>query len=326
MAERSTISQVVQIGVESTPGTSVAANKRLQSLSIEPTLNTNINRFRPQGSKFETVAALGKEWASAPVSGIATYDEIIYPLSSVLTAGVHTTLAGGGEEWVFSPATFAADAPKTFTIEYGSAVRAHKLTYGLFQEFGIEINRDAVNLSGSLMGQRITDGITLTSSPSSIPLVPMLPTSFDVYVDPLFANIGTTKLGRALSLNWRIGSRSNPLWVIDSTKTSWVAHVETVPTLEMSLLVEADADGMAFLTQLRNGGTSFARIVSTGGTIPGETDVYSFQLDMPTKIVNTGGFSDQDGVYAVEWQTTGVHDDGLGGALQATVVNSRATL
>ena len=327
MAERSTISQVVQIGVESTPGTSVAANKRLQSLSIEPTLNTNVNRFRPQGSKYETVAALGKEWSSAPVSGIATYDEIIYPLSSVLTTGVHTTLVGGGEQWVFSPATYAADTPKTFTVEYGSALRAHKLTYGLFQEFGIEINRDAVNLSGSLIGQRITDGITLTSSPTSIPLIPMLPTSFDVYVDPAFGDIGTTKLGRCLSLNWRIGSRSNPLWVIDSTKTSWVAHVETVPSLEMSLMVEADADGMDYLNQLRDGSTTYARLVSTGDVIGGAvTDPYSFQLDMPIKIVNTGGFSDQDGVYAVEWQTTGVHDTDLGGALQATVVNTRTAL
>lgn len=326
MAERSTISQVVQIGVESTSGTSVAASKRLQSLSIEPSINASVNRFRPQGSKYETVAALGKELVGAQVSGIATYDEIIYPLSSILTTGVHTTLPGGGDEWVFTPEVFDEDTPKTFTVEYGSSVRAHKFTYGMFTEFGIDINRDTVNLSGAMMGRRITDGITLTASPTSIPLVPMLPNTFDVYVDDTHAGIGTTKLGRLLTCNWRMGNRSNPLWVIDSSQSSWVAHVETVPSLECSMLMEADAAGMAYLNTLRDGSTIFVRITCTGPEIPTTTDDYSFTLDMASKIVNTGGFSDQDGVYAIEWTITGTPDDDLGGALQATVVNSLAAL
>lgn len=327
MTERSTVSQVVQIGVETTPGTSVAASKRLQSLSIEPSINATVNRFRPQGSKYETVAAIGKELVGAQLSGTGTYDEIIYPLSSVLTTGVHTTLAGDGEQWVFTPAVFSEDTPKTFTVEYGSDVRAHKFTYGMVTEFGIDISRDSVGLSGALMGRRITDGITLTAAPTTFPLVPMLPNSFDVFVDDTFAGIGSTKLGRALTCNWRIGNRSNPVWVIDSAQSSFVAHVETVPTLECSMMLEADTAGMAYLDDLRSGGTIFTRILSTGPAIPdAASDVYSFQIDMPSKIVNTGGFSDQDGVYAIEWTLTGTPDEDLGSALEVTVVNSLAAL
>lgn len=329
MTERSTISQVVQVGVEGTPGTGVAAGKRLTSLSIEPTIQANVNRFRPQGSKYETVAALGKEWTTANVTGVGTYDELIYPLSSIFSTGTHTTLPGGGEEWVFEPKTYDEDTPKTFTVEYGSSVRAHKFTYGIFTEFGFDLNREAMNLSGAMMGRRIQDGITLTASPTTLPLVPMLPTDFDVYIDPALVDIGTTKLGRCLSVQFRIGSRYNPLWVIDSTKNSWVTHVETVPAMELSVVMEADSAGMAYLTQLRDGSTSYIRVKCEGAAIPGATDLYSSILDMPMKIVGTSGFSDADGVYAVTWQSTGTHDDDLGasgGALSWTVVNSIAAL
>lgn len=328
MTERSTVSQVVQIGVESTSGTAVAASKRLSSLSIEPNISADVNRFRPQGSKYETVAAIGKEWTTASVSGVATYDEIIYPLSSALTAGVHTTLgANAGEQWVFTPSTFDEDTPKTFTVEYGSSVRAHKFAYGIFTEFGIDLNRDACNLSGAMMGQRITDGVTLTSSPTTVPLVPMLPNSFDVYVDAAFGDIGTTKLGRLVSWGWKVGNRVNPLWVVDSSKSSWVAHVETVPSVEITMLMEADSAGMAYLSQLRSGGKSFLQVKSTGPALGGSySGNYSYTQQHPIRIVGTNGFSDSDGVYAIAWTATVTPDDDLGGSTKATVVNTLSAL
>src|SRR5687768_754043 len=130
IAERQWINQVCQIGVESTAGTAVAANKRLSALSLLPNVKANVQRFRPQGYKYPTVTALGKEWTEAPLTGVPTYTEIVYPLSSVLGTAVITTPGGGTTSrlWTFNPSTTTDDAPKTFTIEMGSAVRAHRIT------------------------------------------------------------------------------------------------------------------------------------------------------------------------------------------------------
>ncbi len=337
--ERSTISQIVQLGVEAedTPGTPVTATVRLNSMSIEPTINANVNRFRPQGSKYESVAALGKEWTTAAVQGVATYDEIVYALSSVLTKSDAVTSGATTESeaktWVFRPATYAADLPVTYTIEHGSTEGADSFAYGLFQEFGIDINRDTVQVSGSMIGHRMTvDGVTLATEVADLPQVPILPTAFDVYLDTLLADIGETKLGRVLTASWKIGSRSNPLWVVDSSETSWINHVETQPSLEVQMLVEADSDGMAFLDQMRSGATKYLRIQATGPLIPGTVSThYKLIIDMPVKIVATGGFSDADGVYAISWTFTGVNDNdlngsGVDGALKVTVVNSIASL
>jgi hypothetical protein len=59
MAERASVFQQVQLGVESVSGTSVAASKLLQSMDIIPTASVNVDVYRPQGNKFPTVAVAG---------------------------------------------------------------------------------------------------------------------------------------------------------------------------------------------------------------------------------------------------------------------------
>lgn len=331
MAERSTISQVVQVGVETTPGTAVAANKRLSSLAfdISPTIETST--FRPSGSKYQTLAILGKEWVEAALSGRATYDEMIYPLSSALTAATVTTPGGGTNSrlWTFKPSVTTEDAPKTFTVEQGSALRAHRFAYGICPELSLSINRDALEVGGSMIGRALEDAITMTAGATTIPLVPILPTQVCAYLDTTAAGIGTTKLTRLLNLEWGISDRYGPLWTIDCDQDSWVTHIEQEPALTCNLTLEADAAGMSFLSQVRAGDTKFLRILATGNIIEGALP-YFMQIDMPVKVVDTGGFEDSDGVYAVEWSLIGVEDstfDGdTGGALKIQVQNTRTAL
>lgn len=328
MAERSSISQVVQLGVESTPGTPVAATKRLRSLSIEPTPSMEFSTFRPMGQKYQALSILGKEMATASISGRAVFDEIVYPLASVLDTPTITPGADTGYSWHFAPSSTDEDAPETFTIEQGSSVRAHRFAYGLVNEFGFTINRDAFELSGSMMGYAIEDGVALTTSPAPtlLPLVPILPQNVCVYVDDTFASIGTTKLGRLLNLEWTVSDRYGPLWTIDCEEDSFVTHVETEPSMTATIMVEADAAGMAFLADARNGETKYFRIHAHGPAIGAGTDEYEFTMNLAGKISDTGGFSDQDGVYAIEWSFVAVHDADIGGPMDVTVVNSLAAL
>lgn len=329
MPERSSLNQVVQVGVETTAGTSVAATKRFQSIGIEPSPSVEMDQFRPAGQKFRAITTLGKEWTEAGIAGRGSYTEIIYLLSSVLNTGVITTPDAAGaptaRKWVFSPSSTADDTPKTFTIEHGSAVRAAKFSYGLVSEFGMSFSRDVIEVSGSMLGRAVVDNIVLTASPTVIDLVPIIPTQVSVYVDTTSAALGTTKLTRAISADFNLGSRFGPVWVLDAANTSFVNHIETEPDLTLNLLLQADAQGMGLLEQLRDGATRFVRIEAVGSNIGGAI-TYKFTLDMAVKVADTGGFSDADGVFAVEFNFVGVHDGTWGKAIEVSVVNELTAL
>lgn len=327
MAERSSLNQNVQIGVEATPGTPVAATKRLQSVGIEPSISVQKDNFRPIGSKFNALSTLGREWAEAAITGRATYTELQYLLSSVVNTPVITTPAAGATQWVFTPSTRADDAPKTFTVEHGSNVRADRFAYGLVTEVGLAFSRDAIEVSGSMMARAIEDGITLTSTGvTALPLVPVLPTQVSVYLDDDYTALGTTKLTRLISGEFRLGSRFGPVWVLDAANPSFVNHIETEPDLSATLLMQADSQGMGLLNTLRNGDTKFLRIEAIGGVIGTTAEPYRLTIDLAGKISDTGGFSDSDGVYAIEFSLLGVNDGPWDKAMQITLVNDQPAL
>lgn len=82
-----TINQISQLGIEVTPGTAVAATKRLASMGLPMTPAQNIQSFQPTGAKFSTAHALSQEWSEGSISddsGLA-YNEIQYVLASLLS-------------------------------------------------------------------------------------------------------------------------------------------------------------------------------------------------------------------------------------------------
>lgn len=328
MTERSALTQGVQVGVEATPGTNVAANKKLISIGIEPSGQVDIQDFRPMGSKFRTTVVPNKEWVEADLSGVGSYSELLWLLASCLVnPAAPTTVDTTARLWTFEPAASAEDTVKTLTVEQGGVVRAHKFNYGLVSELGLNFSRDGVEVSGTMIGQRLSDGITMTATPTTPPETPMLATDLDVYLDSTSVGLGTTKLTRVLSVEWSLGDRFNPVWVLNSANNSYVAHVESEPTFEITVVQEADAEGMQQLTQLRSGGTKFLRISAVSPTLAGAaTAKYQLFLDQAVKISDMGDFSNEDGVYAVEWQFTGVYDGGWGKALSAKLQNKETTL
>lgn len=328
MAERATVFQATQIGVETTSGTSVAASKLLSSLSFSARIRGDVNQFRPTGQKFATVAALGREWSEFDIEGQPTYTEMVYPLSSVMRAATITTPGGATNArlWTFDIDHDGPDTRKTFTLEQGSSVRAHEFTYVLVNEFGIEFSREEGELSGAAFGQLVADGITMTSSPTALALVPILPKQVNVYLADEQADLdAATALTRVLRVGFSISDRANPLWVLNRDYTSFAADVETAPTVEATLLMEADATGMGLLTQLRSGATKFLRIEAVGGEIESGQD-YLFQIDLAASVMEPSEWQDEDGVYAIEWTLSAVRDATWGKAVEIKVQNALTAL
>lgn len=328
MPERSALTQGVQVGVEAVAGTNVAANKKLISIGIEPAISMDMQRFRPMGQKFTSILIPGKEWVEADLSGRGSYTELLYPFSSVLVApGAPTTVDVSAKKWDFVPSSTAEDTVKTLTVEQGGVIRAHKFNYGLVSELELTFNRDGVEIGGSMIGQRLSDNIVLTPAPTSLPEVPILPTDLDVYLDGTSGALGTTKQTRVLEATITLGDRFNPVWVLNSANSSFVAHVEAEPNAQIEMLMEADTQGMTPLATARAGSTKFLRVKATSPTLAGAaTEPYSLSWDAAVKISEPQDFSDEDGVYAIGWQMDMVHDVGWGKAMVVSLVNKELTL
>ncbi len=328
MAERTTVLQTCQFGAETTPGTAVATNRRMPSISLTSSIEGDTVKIPASGLKFPVGYVPGKEWSSAKLSGQPTYDELLYLLVSLMSyaAGVQQA-ATTAYKWTTDLASATEDTIKTWTVETGSAVRAHKFAYGLVTDLTLKGDRSKIDLSGTMIGQRITDGITLTASPTVIDQVPIMPGEVSIYADTTSAGLGGTKLSRVLSWELAIKGRYGPLWVVDAAQASWATHVELPVDVSLKLLVEADSTGMGFLTTLRNRSKTFLRLGATSPTLAGTAIPYALQFDMCGEITGAPKeFKDTDGVYAAEFTFGAVHDATWGKALTSFLMNKRATL
>lgn len=341
MPERQTVAQVQQIGKETTPGTGVAATRRLGSMTLNPGVSAEAELFRPQGAKFGTVQALNREWVEGDMSGQPTYDEVIYPLAGVFGAPVSSSILDGATptqafQHVFSPKTDQADSPLTFTLEQGDAVQAEKMAHLLFTGFSLDISRSGVSMGGSFFAQAIQKAITLTSG-LALPaaLNPILPGHFSLYTATSAANLGTTQtqLLRVISGAPSVDGRYTPSWFVNSALPSFATFAEAAegPTADMGLTVEADAAGMGLLDRLRDGATTYLRLEAKGGA-----NIYNagtqlnlqhrFCWDMAVKAREVDTWSDEDGIWAIPFTFQMVHDTTWNKSQQITVVNKVASL
>jgi hypothetical protein len=326
MTERATLNQVTQIGVEATPGDGGDADVLLQAVSITPGIQVDVNSFRPVGAKFHTIAALGKEWVEAGIEGAACYNTLAYLLSGILGAGTPTQQGTtAAYKWTFTPAQSAADTISTFVVEQGSDARAGSFVYGLVTQLGLRIDRSAATISGAMIGQAYEDGITMTASPTALAVQPLQPTEVDVYMGYTGAGVGSKQLERALRVELEIGDRFGPVWALNSSVDGYAAHVETAPSATLKLLVEADADGMEPLTALRGGEKRFFRILASGPRIASPYD-YKLAWDVCGQVREVSEFSDEDGVYGIEWTFDIAYDATWRKAMTVELVNKVSAL
>lgn len=308
MAERSTLTQSSQWGVESTPGTAVAANRKLNALSIELGIKPEVKVFRPSGGKFPTISMPGKEWTEGDISGVMSYSDIVYALSgNVAYAAPVQQSATIAYLWTHTPSQSSTDTTKKYTIEQGSSVRAHRAPYGLVNSFGYSVNRTEATTKGAMLLQKLEDDITMTATPTEIEPVPMLPEQFCIYVDDASGDLGTTKLTREFAVDWEFNDRYGAVWPLDCALDGFAADVEMEPKAKLKLLVAADAQGMGFLDDMRAGTKKFIRIQATGSQIVSGQN-YLFTHDVCAVVTSVEKFKDEQGVYAIQWEFTPTYD------------------
>lgn len=326
MAELASVFQTNQIGSETTEGTSVAASKLLGSLSFRSTPKAEVNMYRPDGQKFDTVGAYGREWATHQVSGQPTYNELVWLFASLIAKVTPSAAGTTGKLWTFSPAFNASDTVASYTLEQGDGNRARKYTGLRMNGANFEFTRQGVSFGGDAISRAVTDAITMTAAPTSVALIPVLGKEVDFYLASTQAGLaGASAMTRGLKFAWSLGNRFSPLWPVGSANASYAAMVERAPDLTGKLTCEPDAEGMALLANLRAGSTIFVRAKCLGSLIEASHN-YTFQIDTAFKVVDASELRDQDGVVAVEWQLKGVYDSTWGKATEVQVKNTTAAL
>ena len=328
MTDRAVIFETTQIGVETTSGTNVAANRRLQNTIIRPSIATETQEFTPNGFKYETVVVNGKEWTAAEIEGVGSYTDPVYMLSGMFGAATISTPGGGtnSRDWLWNPDSDGPDTQKTFSVEYGSSVRAEELSYGLMTGLGIEFTRSGIAISGELLGQLTSDGISLTGSPTDIASVPIIPDEIDIYHASSGAGLSSpTQLNRVFRANWQVRNKAEVFWPLNSSNTSFGGHAESKPEATLDLLTGADATSMALLTDLRAGATRFFRIKCTGSIIEGSIP-YLLQIDVAAKHRAPGQKTPTEGLTTIPWNLRIVHDSTWGKAMSIKMTNMLTAL
>lgn len=323
MGEKASIFQTVQIGIETTPGTPVAANKKLLATSIIPAVKTEGEAFRALGNKYPSFAVINKEWSEASIDGKLTYNEILYLLVSLLNQP--TPVQQGGTtayKWTFTSNTSAEDAGKTLTVEQGDSNTAWRAAGVKVSGLEFTFNRNEVAVSGSAIGQPLETGITLTASPTSLTPKPVMPAHLKLYMADSQSGLDSAQaMTRGFSLTWSLTDKNALVWPLGQSPVL----IESEPKLEAKLRLATDTTGLGLITTMRSGTTKWFRIKAEGDTIQ-TTYKYTFQIDFPGQITEVGEFSDEEGLYLVEYTLAMVHDATWGKAFQIDVTTDVQTL
>ncbi len=79
--KRSWINQVLQFGLEATPGVNVPANKLLQCFDIVLGPMADVAPYTQTGRKYVAIAIENSEWVEGTLGGVMDYNGIVYALS-----------------------------------------------------------------------------------------------------------------------------------------------------------------------------------------------------------------------------------------------------
>lgn len=276
---RADVNIQTQIGVETTSGTAVAANRRLPSIDVEISPEHTKQFFRGAGYKFNTIGVMNKNWAVGSFKGPLNYAELTYVLASYSNFPTVAAVGTGGQGWTFNPAISGTDTIKTYTIERGDSADAAKATYGIFNSLDIEVTRDSGTISGNVLARGFSVGNTLTATPTTIANKPVSMNDMSIYLDATSAGLGTTKLTDVFKLSVKLPNKYDLKWVIDAAETSWDDIVEQYMTPKLTLECEFTSQMRTLYNTLKadNVGDYFLRATAVGDNIGVGAD-YTFRL------------------------------------------------
>jgi hypothetical protein len=319
-AARADVNIQSQLGVETTPGTAVPADKRFPSIDIEISPEHTKQFFRGAGQKFNTIGVMNKNWSVGSYKGALNYSELAYVLASYSNL---TT----GSEWTFSPAPAGDDIFATYTIERGDSTTAAQATNAIFNTLDIEITRDTGTIAGEVMAKLFSVGHTLTASPTTLPNTPVSMNDVKIFLDSDSANLGTTKLTDVFKTSIKLPKKFDLKWVIDADETSWKDAVPMAMTPKVTLEAEFSPQMEALYNVLKsdNAANYFLRALAVGDPV-GSTN-FTFRFSAAVQMTDAKENRKGNGaVYGYNFEFEIVADAIWGKAWEIFLINGISAL
>ena len=307
-----------QAGIESTPGTPVAADRIIYALGPVPKESRPKEYVRQSrasyAENFEAVEThrLVESW---PMNLPAvSFDDIIWWMQLAARGGV----AGVGTDpytWTFQGAE-SADDLDTATFEVADDVGAFELNYAMCKNWQIT-GKGGNNSAGviqaqfNMMAQKLTPGITMTGALSHRNLDGsyMAFKNTAVYLDDTAGAIGSTELQAALlEFSLKMDNKIVPVFPGNSSGV-FATHRRDKRYLELMLVLLFNSDTYTeFQTYFQANDNRYLELVNTGSgddsfTLRAHTkfETFEFPEDGPTRKVALLGRSIYDPTLGYDW-------------------------
>lgn len=312
MTVRATVYEQMQFGKEAIPGTAVDVERRLLSLQWSLGPEVEVQTFRPSGLLFPIAQTANVEHFGASYVGPLTYTELLYLVESMWGGGYKEQVPDK-DAWDRTWEQPAWNEPVdsiTWTAAWGNEEFGTRSTYVFVNGLRMAFSRRECTVEGDVLG-RAADLETPASTEelSEVDVAPVLGNDWEVYLgdDDEDVDANPEPAVIRVKVGWdRLRNLFFPL-----LRDAGPVPVTVAPRALVSLLAVANGEeaGVLLARQMRTGATKFVRLFARGPAI--ETGVYNeIDLQMATKIGKPKRFTDEDGVYAMEWPLELAFDQG----------------
>jgi hypothetical protein len=307
----------VQIGKESTWGTSVAGSAKLQLVeecTITPELEgTTLPDVR--GSLAPGyVQSLDKSSGSAKVSGVATYEDLPYWLNSLLG---EVSPSGAGP-YVYAPVAPLTSAPnrRIMTLIKGMTGGIYKLAGGIVTELTLSCEAGGqMKYEASLIGKNVASGTLAGLSDRTVN--PILASHFGIYLDAWGGTMGASAIAGVTWFSFELSIKSNAAntFGLGSINPAMYRDAKYEGTLKLAL--EYNSTTAGYLTSIA--GSSLwqkqIRLKATDSTRICQLDFAGGSLKAPE--IST----DTDGVATLEFELSGLYNSNLANWFKSSITN-----
>src|SRR5260370_34725444 len=181
MAAIGLINQIVQLGVETTPGQvpGSGSNRVMRHLTYNIDPKFDYAMYRGSGQRFNSIQTLKAESSTFKLGGPISYTELAYPYAGLWGQPVFTTPANGvlARQLAFSPKPNGAQGGVTYQIQNGDAVRTRQFNFAVHTGIDLTIKRngDSVASVGGGIPPQTHPHVTLTATPTAQAQLPVPP-------------------------------------------------------------------------------------------------------------------------------------------------------
>lgn len=313
----------IQIGLESTRGTAVAADKLLigaLTMTPEAIWHRPVDE-RNSLAEFKRSILVAQK-STLRFEGDATYDQLIDFLSMAVKGAISpATVETTGRVWTFTPNTTSKNVQDSYTFEYGDNVQAWETAFTMISNLELSIALNEVmtvraDMFGKLAAKTSFTGAITT--PTSVTEV--VANHMKAYIDGTWANLGSTEKATLVAgATVRLATGVTPVKYADgSLDMSAVSESKTHLELDLDLI-----SSTAFVTEYDAyiAGTDRAiRLELTGPIAVGSTN-YKVTIDCFGRYVNAPElFGERDGENMIRLQLHS-HEDASGNHFKFAVTN-----